>query len=182
MKKLFLCAVLALCSLALSAQHLAFKGIPIEGSAAAFASALQDKGFVSEGRAGDTYVLRGSFAGVEDCRVVVYASKGGKAYKVVATFPAHSDSWESLKREYDNLCETYHQKYGTPTNTKRFFKATGSAHALTEVQSGQCHFMSLWKMKEGEIEVSISDLCAVVMSYQDALSTKAKETEVIDDI
>lgn len=106
-----------------SSSHLAFKGVPINGSLSDFTKKLANAGYTRTG----SNTLTGSFAGYDDCTITVYGDN--PVQRVSVAFPVISN-WNKLEASYDALQAMLTQKYGEPetasnSNVATFHTSTG---------------------------------------------------------
>jgi len=100
-----------------SASHLAFKGVPINGSLSDFTAKLVNAGYTRTG----SNTLTGSFAGYNNCTLTVYGDN--PVQRVSVAFPVISN-WDKLEASYDALQAMLTQKYGEPETSANSNVAT----------------------------------------------------------
>lgn len=100
-----------------SQEHLAFKGIPIEGNINSFCQKLKSKGFMQIHSQDNIRLFTGNFTGREATVGVVADQGGNDVYSVVILFPSNKE-WNQLVNTYEYYKELYEEKYGTPTYHK----------------------------------------------------------------
>ncbi len=117
MKKLL--AILAILSISLGmyAEHMTFKGIPIDGSVSDFSTQLEKKGYTFShfDEEQGYYYYDGIFAGYNNCEIALGFNQNTKQmFAVHVLFPKTSE-WGTLKAQYDNLKQMLTKKYGAPS-------------------------------------------------------------------
>ena len=181
--------VIALASYAQSSsEHLAFKGIPIQGSMTNFCQQLRTKGFSSIGRDNNLTLFSGDFTG-RNATVGVTATDDGKnVYAVIVLFDP-SGEWNTLVNTYNYYKDLYIRKYGNPTISKEKNPAYSDSNTalMAEVYQGTVVWASVWEVTGGDIELSInksSDIYEgmVVIRYRDSQNVEAKIQKDLEDI
>ncbi|MBQ2414720.1 MAG: hypothetical protein II315_07355 [Rikenellaceae bacterium] len=186
MKKLFISICAVLFALVVQAQeHMTFKGIPMDCDMDTFASQLEEKGYIkipfSTKYIGDTMiVLVGKFAGVDKCFIAIQGTPISKiVWRVGVLFPIE-DSWDTLKRCYESLKESYTAKYGKPDSFEYFQKPyyEGCGEELRAVELGKSNYSSYFFVKpKGGIVLTIEKNKQIVVSYEDDINTSVFEQE-----
>ena len=160
MKKLLVAGLLALFSTVLSAQteHLAFKGVPIDGSAKVFATRLQSKGFEPIKTTDGKLALRGSFCGHPNCLVQVNTAEDEDVVSAISVLFEREITWYALSNNYDTLKNMLTEKYGDPVEVKEQFVNLYSDEdflKITRLQSHDCEWRSVFETGVGQIVLSI---------------------------
>lgn len=172
-------------------EHLTFKGIPIDGTPQEFGDKLKDVGFEYDGKtAGAYYYKGGSFAGYNDCEVIVKAYDN-LVYEVVAILPTKY-RWTQLYGDYSTLVTSLKKKYGDPTYQKEEFVSTPSYVDLDddndkygEVKDGHCKYYSGFNVNQGwlgRIHIEIKTSGCVGLHYTDSYNEYLKLKAVEDDL
>lgn len=160
-------------------DHLSVKGIPLGSSLSQFINQLKSKGFREVYSTGGDVVLTGDFAGRKDCLVTLWSTpKTQLVWMVIVSFPPR-DSWEELKKEYDNWKKTYTEKYGVPESIEWFAPpyTEGDGQELMALTNDKCNYHSFYENNSGKILVTISSLRCVQVVYEDSLTFKKFENE-----
>lgn len=189
MKRFLFSVTLTLAVLCMySQEHLAFKGIPIEGSMTSFCQKLQAKGLIKRGATNNITLFTGDFTGKQATIGVGATADGKNVHSVIVLFDDSRD-WQNLVGTYDYYKELYTRKYGTPTAnienaSSEFDSNTMLMHKLAE---GEVTYASAWDVTGGVIELSIekSDSYGkgmVLIKYRDALNIEAKIQNDMNDI
>ncbi len=177
MKKIILISLLGLCTICLSAQnsstHLAFMGIPINGSPDEFIFKLTNKGMSYIKSTGDISLLQGDFAGFNDCTIGIYANNNIVNSIVVST-PKY-DEWTSLETGYNFLKLGLTKKYGAPISCTEEFQSYGypnNTRKMKLAKTGNLTYNSLFETDEGYINLSIlKDHCQIIYTDKDNFAT-----------
>lgn len=192
MKRLLLLVVLAVCmagtSLAQEAEHLKFKGIPIEGSVDDFGKKLVAEGFSQVAK----NAYRGKFMR-SDCTVVLIAADNGMIWRVAIAF-GDVKTWSTLRSSFDGYIDLYKEKYGAPTKVTKTF----TGHYANSVQSSPdmamyaiyndaCNYNAYWKLKQGSIDMSIVKgksikSGVIVITYTDDANKAVVRSADLDEI
>lgn len=132
MRKIIFVLALTIASISLYAQAPLFKGVAVEGSINDFMTKLKSKGCVFEDRVktpdtgSEVIVMRGSYAGYQNCKIVLFADDKGKeiewvrvimplkCYKFGETIEGVSDNYKDVRSMYLDVKSKLIEKYGTP--------------------------------------------------------------------
>ena len=171
-----------------NAEHLTFKGIPIEGSMNTFCQKLKAKGFTSIGRENNLALFTGNFTG-QDATIGVKATDDGKNVFAITVIFDSSGEWNTLIDTYNYYKDLYTRKYGKPTISKEKNPAHSDSNTslMAEVYQGTVVWGSLWEVTGGDIELSIEKTSriyegVVVIRYRDSINIEAKIQKDLEDI
>lgn len=181
-------AVLLSISALAQTEHLKFKGIPIDGEYRAFAQKLVQKGFKQVEVSTDGIVLVGNFMATPGVMVVVYPDPKSKAVSMVSAMIETGDSWAQIESKYNDVVETYKEKYGEPTEhveefTTEFYNS--DSWRRNALHDGQCNYKTIWDTEGGRIVISPTYFnfnYYIVCAYVDEQNVKALRQTIIDDI
>ncbi|MBR4219224.1 MAG: hypothetical protein IKR71_09320 [Bacteroidales bacterium] len=175
-------------------QHLAFKGVPIDGTLQAYTNAMVKAGFHYEGTQDGIAILSGDFAGYKNCLVGVSTLKNCDVVSHIAVLFPEKETWSALRGDYENLKTMLTEKYGIPSEsrerfTDKYISETSSniaiIHALHE---DQCEWFSTFTTELGDIQLSIMpgskkyDTGMVRLSYYDKANSEKVRSSAIDDL
>jgi len=120
-RNIFLFVIIVLLTSCSSKEHLAFNGVPIDGSIDKFAGELTKTGFViSDLAIKNEIILNGKFLNRE-CRISVFAtSKNKTAYKVIAELPEEVN--DSLENSFEKIKKLFSSTYGGETTRYMQYK------------------------------------------------------------
>ena len=168
--------------------HLAFMGIPIDGSPLPFIERLKEKGFTYIERKGNVFILTGTFSGVPDCAVGLNV-KENFVWRVSVSFPTQQ-SWAAVKTRYDKYKQSYMTKYEvkpevTEKLSPRFREGSGQEHWGFEDESSQ--WKSVFSVPDGYITLQIKynrsqSNMYLVVEYVDKVNYLMKEQIDMEDI
>ena len=171
-------------------QHLKFKGIPIDGTPSEFGAKLKASGFKYVKELSGNQWYEGSFAGYNNCEVVV-KSTNNFVYEVVALLPQNY-SWNHLYNAYSSLKEMLTTKYGEPwlneekfENTPSYVNIEDDNEKFREVKKGNCKYAAAYtNLKEGlgTIIIEIKDSGRIGLYYEDFTNSKKKQSSAINDL
>ena len=192
MKKFIFLILSCFAMIALNAQveHMAFKGIPIDGSLSDFTLKMKQKGYVHQGTQDGIALFSGEFAAFKNCVIGVVSSKStGVVNKVAVAFP-ENETWAQLYGTYNRLKEMLTQKYGNPVEVVERFDGYSEPNddnsRMHEVKMDRCKYETSWTTSKGDIEIRIShegfSSCFVVLSYWDEINTEKVKNSAIDDL
>ena len=189
MKKTFFILLLFFVSINLIAQeHLAFKGIPIEGSMTEFCQKLNAKGFASIGTENNMSLFAGGFTG-HNVTVGVTATDDGKNVFGVFVLFDPSGEWNTLVNTYDYYKDLYTRKYGRAIMSKEENPSYSDSNIalMAEVHKGRVVYKSVWKVEGGDIQLSIEKSSGVyegmvMILYRDSQNVEEKIKNDLEDI
>jgi len=172
-------------------QHLTFKGIPIDGTPEEFGRKLEAVGFEYNYKSQGSYWYKGgSFAGYNDCEVIVKAYDN-LVYEVVAILPTQY-RWNHLYNDYCTLVSSLKKKYGEPYYSKEEFISTPSYIDLdddndkySEVKDGHCKYytgFSVGNWLTGSVHIEIKASGCVGLHYTDGYNEYLKARAVENDL
>lgn len=158
-------------------QHLTFKGIPIDGTLQDVVSKLESKNFILKKQYDTVAVMEGTFAN-EGCNILLSTTpKSKKVYTILVMFK-ESDSWYSLKSDYNELKEQLKQKYKVkPDVTETFYDPyyEGDGYELQALRKSKGFYISTFKLENGEIGLYIAS--EVRLQYTDKINSEINECE-----
>ncbi len=189
---LFFISYFTICSFTYSqsSEHLAFKGVPIDGTLKEYVSKMTQEGFTNLGTEDGTAILNGEFAGYKNCNVGVATLKQKDlVYKIAVMFP-EKETWSTLSGNYFDLKEMLTEKYGNPTDVVEKFDSSSQPRddndKMLKVKLDNCKYFSIWKTDKGEIQLSIDHQsftsCYVTLSYSDKINSDIIKTKAKRDL
>ena len=170
-------------------QHLKFKGIAIDGTPNEFGSKLQNAGFSYSYKDEGTYYYEGSFAGYDNCKIIV-KSTNNLVHEVVAIFPKDY-SWGHLHNTYSSLKDMLTTKYGKPEgkeifeNTPTYVNISDDNDKYREVGYNRCNYYSVFTSildGWGTIVLEIKSAHCVGIHYIDFYNEQKKKSSAINDL
>lgn len=176
-----------------SSRHLAFKGVPLDGTTARFVEKMQTAGFAKAGRGDGATLMTGEFAGYKGCALSVVTPKDADVVcKVSVAFPSRSD-WNSLTNDYNHLKSMLQHKYGDPSEVEEVFEVESRGYPtrtgdekMMELYFGRCKWRSTYSTPLGDIRLSIRKSGGLgghaALEYVDKLNTGAARPAAIDDL
>ncbi len=171
------------------AEHLTFKGVPIDGTLSEYVAKMKNAGFRYIGAEDGTAILQGDFAGFKDCTIGVSTLKSLNIVNQIAViFPARKD-WSSLENNYEHLKSMLTQKYGDPADVVEKFQSKyvdSNDDKLIELMMDRCTWYTSYKTNNGKITLSILKTQTlqyhVVLLYYDKINTDTVRSAAIDDL
>lgn len=192
MKKIIISAIVVLMttvSFAQTSEHLAFKGVPIDGTLKEYVAKMKQNGFSLVGTKDGIAMLNGDFAGYKDCLIGVSTLKQKDLVsKITVIFPKR-EKWSFLSSNYFSLKEMLTEKYGEPSESVEKFDAysepddDGSKMALVKLD--RCKYYAIYATEKGDIELSVQgDITSsfVTLSYYDKINSEKIRAKAIDDL
>lgn len=192
MKKILLIIIVIFCAVYTYAQeHLAFKGVPIDGTLSSYVAKMRAKGFASMGSQNGVAVLKGDFAAHKSCTILVATMQNKDLVSRIAVgFPDH-EQWQYLYGDYSELKELLTVKYGEPTDCIEEFQGymnpTTDSDKMHKVIFGQCRFGTRFLTTKGEIHLSIEKSSDygngfVKLLYIDKINNDTVKQDALDDL
>lgn len=156
-----------------SGNHFEFKGIVINGSKDEIADALQKQGYEFVDGGEDGILLKGKFAGIDNCQILVNASQHTHQTYSVSVFTPEALTWWSVKADYDRIKEMLRKKYGRPSSSTEFFSDPydeGDGYELTALSTGNAMFVTSYSSKDGDITLHITQSAQLLITYKDKIN------------
>lgn len=189
MKKLFTLIICCFLFGNIFAQHLTFKGVPIDGTLQSFVQKMKEAGFQYEATENGSTILSGDFAGYKGCYVVVYTLQNKDLVsKIIAIFP-EKDTWSDLVANYENLKDMLTEKYGAPSDQIERFNTTvyddwDRIHAICD---GEADWFSVFSTELGNLYLTFSkapkpETASVLLIYSDKTNSDIIRQNAIDDL
>ncbi len=190
MKKICLYLIMILISTSISAQenHMKFMGISMNENIKTFINKLQQKRFNELEDLGICYMLKGKFAGYNDCNVFVYPSSGNKVKTVAVSLP-FADNWTVLYGGYKKIKDMLTEKYGAPGFCREEFDSYTEPEddnsKYHEAMMERCKYVSEFDRGNGFIKVLIASVqmhCYTNIIYVDIINQKESDNSAMDDL
>lgn len=162
--------------------HLTFRQLPITGDINTFINNLESLGYTVELPFTNEYnvaVLKGKFAGINDCKVIAVATPLTKIVcRVVVSLP-EQQVWFKLKSDYNEFKEKLTKKYGKPQSYEFFTDPyyEGDGYEMSALSSEKCNFSSYFDDKDGTIVVRLNTEGCVGIVYEDKYNSSIGESE-----
>lgn len=175
---------------ATNSKHLAFKGVPIEGTLKQYVAGMKKAGFKYVGAQDGVAILQGDFAGYKGCEVYVSTLDGYDVVSnIVVKFP-DEEIWRRLYGNYTNLKEMLTEKYGKPSLVNEKFQDSqyidDDNDRMHAVSMDRCKYDTHFETEKGEIILWIehSDFSSafVCLQYLDKLNRNSIKQQAISDL
>ncbi len=152
MKHILLPLLLCIAFYTNAQDHLAFKGIPIEGSMTTFCQKLKAKGFTQMGKDKNITLFTGDFTGRQATIGVGASGDGKNVFSVVVLFDP-SKEWNSLVSTYDYYKDLYTRKYGEPAISKENNPShlDSNTSRMLALYEDKVEYKAEWNLPEGDI-------------------------------
>lgn len=175
-------------TVAVSAQHIMVKGVPVDGSLSQFVANMESVGGMKkESIEGNEAILKGEFAGVKDCTMRATESKAGTVCKVAILLPVQ-DEWESLEKDYELLKNWLPEHYGNPIWNTESFKESKADSDFSRIQAlrlDACDYGTGFETDCGEVKLRMSHEdknCYVAVLFYDKINQeRAEEHEEVGE-
>jgi hypothetical protein len=162
-----------------SKREVAFLGLPIGGSADAFAAKLENKGFHKVEIKENITELKGMFLD-NMCEIWIICTPITKVvWKVAVTFPEQT-SWYSLKASFQERCGNLTAKYGQPHDTYEFFSEPyqeGDGYEMQALENEKCIYAYDWNIKNGTISCEIAKGGYIRIAYENDANAAIDDKE-----
>lgn len=173
-----------------SSQHLAFKGVPIDGTLAQFVANMKAKGFTGGANKDGTAVLEGDFAGYKSCYVIVSTLKNKDLVSTIGVIFPECGNWSILEGNYVKLKEMLSTKYGEPAEVVEEFQnqyaTRDDSSKLHELKMDRCTYQTLWRTEKGNLVLKLIKgdygTVHVLLAYYDKINGLEVEAAAMDDL
>lgn len=191
MKKIITLTIVMLCAIYSFAQeHLAFKGVPIDGTLSSYVAKMKAKGFTSLGTSDGVAALKGDFAAHKSCTILVATMQNKDLVSRIAVIFPDQDQWRFLYGDYSELKELLTIKYGEPIDCVEEFQGYSSpktdSDKMTKVQLDECKYRTVFKASNGDIQLSIEHdgilSTFVRLLYIDKINNDSVRQDALDDL
>ena len=189
MKKAILCLFVLLTAGLMAQQNMTFKGVEIDGPLDKFVKALEAEGFAREGEENGVVVMRGDFAGYNDCEIAVISSEEDGGVDAVGVMFHEREEWPVIEVDYNRLKEMLTAKYGRPYPVVEEFQGRtfdDNKIKFSFLTSDRCKWISIFEMDRGRIELFMQqtseDKAAVILKYYDYKNTDVTRSSIMDDL
>ena len=192
MKKIFILTIVMFCAIYSFAQeHLAFKGVPIDGTLSSYVAKMKAKGFTSVGTSDGIAALKGDFAAHKSCTILVGTMQNKDLVSRIAVIFPSQDQWRFLYGDYSELKELLTIKYGEPTECIEQFQGYTFSDLtdndkITRVQLDECTYRTVFHTNNGDIQLSIEHQsvvsCFVRLLYVDKINNDTVRQDALDDL
>jgi hypothetical protein len=194
MKELIISLLVSLMTLTSFAQtespHLAFKGVPIDGTLNEYVQKMKQKGFDYLGTENGIAILTGDFAAYKGCTVAVTTLKQKDLVsKITVIFP-NCETWDGLASNYFSLKDMLTEKYGRPADVTEKFQGYSEPRddnsKMHEVKMDRCKYVTTFETPKGDIQLYIGHnsmmSCYVMLSYFDKINGDVIRAKAMDDL
>lgn len=171
-----------------SQEHMMFNGIHIDGKVEELVHKLELKGYKLDTYLDGHAIMTGTFAGKSATLYILGTVRTKTAWKISVNF-GESNSWYSLKGEYNDFKELYTKKYGRPESHYEFFSDPyyeGDGYELQALRLNKCHYLTIYDLDTGSIAINLSSSESLTLSYEDkinrVLKTQEETNQALDDI
>lgn len=173
-----------------TSEHLAFKGVPIDGTLKQYVAGMKKAGFKYVGAQDGVAILQGDFAGYKGCEVYVSTLDGYDVVSnIVVKFP-DEEIWRRLYGNYTNLKEMLTEKYGKPSLVNEKFQDSqyidDDNDRMHAVSMDRCKYDTHFETEKGEIILWIEhgdfSSAFVCLQYLDKLNRNSIKQQAISDL
>jgi len=172
-----------------TSQHLAFKGVPIDGTLNEFVLKMKKSGFTHKGTKDGIAILEGDFASYKRCIVGVSTLKQKDLVNKIAVMFQDHETWPSLSSNYFNIKELLTEKYGNPSESVEEFQdytPDDDGSKMIQVQLGACKYLTTYETEKGTIQLAIAHdgvtRCFVKLAYFDKVNGETVKKQALDDL
>lgn len=169
-------------------EHLAFKGIPIDGTLEEYVANLKSVQFrVSELNADEARLI-GNFAGYKDCTVTVSSiMPRNLVNEITVSFP-YVYNWATLIDNYNELKQMLTQKYCKPSQQTfdlSYYNHSGDSSKFRALSDGEIIIRCSFVTSKGTIQMWIEGYrssAAIKIKYTDNVNTATVKTDAYNDL
>ncbi len=171
-----------------NAEHLKFKGIPIDGTPQEFVKELVTKGFHDPFEHNGVWIVEGPFAGYNNTRV--YVSSTNNLVFAVSAYIDFSDNWPPVKAAYERLKSSLASKYGVKPQVEEYFPSDlseGSGLEYLAFIDNRASYLSVFNVPHGIIKLTITRLkeadgFEILLAYFDTANGLSCYDNLEDDL
>lgn len=175
MKKIvFALSILLFAATSFAQECMSFKGISFNNNLQTFSQKMKENGMTltstDNSESGVILIFKGNFANNSDCDIYVSAPKDKSCVCKVSVYTKEFYSWYSLKSKYENLKNSFENKYGIVDNDYHFFEypyEDGDGYEMSAVKMDKCYYAAFWHLSYGSICVNINKFSSVRITYED---------------
>ncbi len=172
-----------------SSAHLAFKGVPIDGTLDEYVLKMKKNGFVHMGTEDGIAMLKGDFASYKNCIVGVVTLKQKDLVSTIKVIFPEWDTWSNLSSNYFSLKEMLTEKYGEPSDcVEKFvgYEPSDDNSKMYAVEFDKCKYYTTFETEKGSIQLSIDHdgvmSCYVMLAYYDKINGDIIKAKAIEDL
>ena len=172
-----------------SSAHLAFKGVPIDGTLHEYILKMEKDGFTHIGTEDGIAMLKGDFASYKSCMVWVATMKQKDLVSTIRVMFPECDTWSYLSSNYLSLKEMLTEKYGDPSDcVEKFdgFEPSDDNSKMHNVKFDNCKYYTTYETEKGSIQLSIEHdgvlSCFVMLAYYDKINGDIIRAKAIDEL
>lgn len=173
-----------------SAEHMTFKGIPIDGSLSSFISKMKSENFTYIGTQDGVAIFQGDFAGYKNCEVGVLSLKETNVVNTVVVFFPECSDWPSIEQNYSIIKNMLSEKYGDPVNCVEEFQGYSKPQSDNDkwykLIGKLCTYYSYFETEKGDISIEMFSAdyttCRVKLQYWDKINTNTVRDNAMDDL
>ena len=172
-------------------EHLAFKGVPIDGTLDTYVANMKKAGFTYLGNEDGIALLQGDFAGFRNCKIgVVTLESMDIVNRISVLFDTH-DNWSDLYDNYSSLKEMLTKKYGEYDECiEKFdgYEPRDDGMRMVCLCRDRCKYYTTWETDKGTIELDIIKRSArglggaVGLHYWDRINTDLVQEKALEDL
>ena len=189
MRKLLLSMLLSVCIICTAqTNHMKFKGIPMEGTLNSFVQKLKAKGYTYIVEKDGSAFLRGEFATVKGCTIIVSRFSDRDQVNIVGVIFPEDDTWNRIITRYYSLKEMLTEKYGQPDCVEEFSKRDPENDFLRfhAILSDECNYFSEFTCENGRIQLTMKKIdtltASVILRYIDNENADETRKKMMDDL
>lgn len=169
-------------------KHLAFKGVPIDGTLKEYVYWMRKSGFSGKMRNREA-ILKGDFAGFKDCIIHVHTLQSADVVNTISVSFPERDDWSALEDDYRSLRSMLTKKYGKPSKSVERFQGYvqpyDNTSRLHDLQFDRCTYYTTYSTPKGNIKLSIDHdeyVCRLKLQYWDKINSKTVENSALKDL
>jgi hypothetical protein len=173
-----------------SSAHLAFKGVPIDGTLSDYVLKMKQNGFTQISSEDGIAMLKVDFASYKNCILGLATLKQKDLVSKIAVIFPECDTWSSLSSNYFSLKEMLTGKYGEPSDNVEKFQSDSRPEddnsKMYDVKFDKCKYYTTYETEKGSFQLSIVHdgviCCFVILTYYDKINSDIIKANAIDDL
>ena len=169
-------------------EHLAFKGIPIDGTLEEYVANLKSVQFRVSELKKDEARLIGNFAGYKDCTVTVSSIMPRNLVNEITVCFPYVYQWSTLIDNYNELKQMLTQKYDKPlqqTFDLSYYDLLGDSSKFRALSDGEIIIRCSFVTSKGTIQMWIEGFrrsAAIKIKYTDKVNTETVKADAYNDL
>lgn len=173
-------------------EHLAFKGVPIDGTLDTYVANMKKAGFTYLGNEDGIALLQGDFAGFRNCTIAVVTLESMDIVNRITVVFETQFNWGNLYGNYSSLKDMLNKKYGRYSECVEKFEGYSEPRddgmRMIYLCQDKCKYYTTWETDKGTIELdmikgnAIGQSGVVRLHYWDKINTNSVQEKALEDL